>query len=376
MTKPHIVFYSATRLHLGGIERSLLQIISSLSEQYRFSILSPASEHFRQQLTDAEWIDYPVPRAFHPVDIRRLARKLKNELRADIVHTVEPRASTVGCPAGKLAGIAVVHWHSISPLDYEHGRLKKVLYPLGEAVLGWLFVDAGIFVAETVRRKYVRRGLAPSRKSHYIPRSLDAHLYPLAKSRRETVRDQWEVPGDSFLWVNLGRYAFQKAQDVLIDAASLLPDTCWQLLIAGGGELHERLQAQVERLELGEHVRLVGGLPHVDAIDLLAAADGFVLPSRYENMPNALMEAMTLGIPAVITVAGDSWFLAGEGELDPAALCVPQEDPQLLADAMQRVMSDAALRDKMTQAGPERMKPFAKEKMLAATERIYQDLLE
>ena len=146
-TKPHIVIYSAIHADYGGVERNLIQLVTHLSESYQFSLLCPATEAFQVaiQSAGANWQTIHVPRAFSPSAIRALVRRLKRELKADLIQTIDPRGSTIGCPAGKFAGVPVIHNHNVSPLDYENNTLfHKTFYPIGEAILGWRLLGASI----------------------------------------------------------------------------------------------------------------------------------------------------------------------------------------------------------------------------------------
>jgi glycosyltransferase involved in cell wall biosynthesis len=104
---------------------------------------------------------------------------------------------------------------------------------------------------------------------------------------------------DPILVTFIGRLHPQKAADVLITALpqviAMTRGTRWKLQIVGDGPLKESLQSQVEQLGLQSSVAFFGQVSDVERI--LRASDIFVLPSRAEGMSNALLEAMSIGLP-------------------------------------------------------------------------------
>ncbi len=130
-----------------------------------------------------------------------------------------------------------------------------------------------------------------------------------------------------------------KAQDVLIEAMARLAErgADLRLTLVGEGRLRAQLKAQVARLGLGERVAFTGGLPGAAAVrDALDAADLFVLPSRTEGLPRALVEAMARGLPCLGTTVGGIPELLAPSEL------VPPNDPAALADALAALAQDPA----------------------------------
>ncbi len=126
-----------------------------------------------------------------------------------------------------------------------------------------------------------------------------------------------------------------------------------KLWLAGDGELRDQLASAVESLELVEDVCFLGQLSQRELLEIYIASkvDLVVLPSLHEGIPVALMEAMSLGIPAVATeVGGIPELLGGE-----AGLLVPPKDPEALAKAIARLATDPDLRRTLGQRGRERV---------------------
>jgi glycosyltransferase involved in cell wall biosynthesis len=135
----------------------------------------------------------------------------------------------------------------------------------------------------------------------------------------------------------------------LLGACAKLKDQCaFELTLAGRGNLESEARALVEDQGLGDRVRFAGWLhgPEIDA--LLAASDVLVLPSWMEGLPNAMIEAMAAGLPVVVTTVGNICDFVTH---DEDALLVPPKDVEALAAALARVITDAALRERLGRAG-------------------------
>lgn len=143
-------------------------------------------------------------------------------------------------------------------------------------------------------------------------------------------------PGRPFRILYVGRLTEEKGLDVLIEAAGMLANMHrrFELRLAGGGPLLTRLDAMIAGRALGDRVRLLGPLPPGEIPQELHDADLFVLPSRQEGMPGALLEAIAHGLPAIAT------RISGSEEIidDRIGWLVPPDDPAALADAISRAL--------------------------------------
>jgi glycosyltransferase involved in cell wall biosynthesis len=144
-------------------------------------------------------------------------------------------------------------------------------------------------------------------------------------------------------FVAVGRLAPQKAYDVLLRALARLRDrlgdTC--VWIIGDGPERDRLHSLARELQLDAAIEWLGELSPAEVALRLDAAHAFLLPSRYEGMSNAGLEAMERGLPLVISRCGglDRYVDAGMGWV------VPKEDEAALAAALEQALA----------AGPERL---------------------
>lgn len=136
--------------------------------------------------------------------------------------------------------------------------------------------------------------------------------------------------------VCVANYIHYKGLDVLIEALARLSADLpsWRASLVGEGPEREALAGLIDRLSLTNRVRLEGRRSDVGAV--LHDATLLVLPSRGEGMPNAVLEAMSHGVPVVASAVGGVPELLASG----AGLMVTPEDPVALAAAITKMLSD------------------------------------
>jgi glycosyltransferase involved in cell wall biosynthesis len=170
---------------------------------------------------------------------------------------------------------------------------------------------------------------------------------------RERLRGELGVPPEAGLVLAVGRLNAEKGQSLLLQAAPAVLSRCpgTVFALAGDGPLRGALEQQAAQLGIAGQVRFLGVRQDVPA--LLAAADLFVLPSRSEGMPNALLEAMAAGLPVV------SFEVGGVGEVlvhGVTGLLVPPEDADGLARAMLALLENEQERRRLGAAARERIR--------------------
>lgn len=177
---------------------------------------------------------------------------------------------------------------------------------------------------EILRSDY---GLDP-RKGEVIHYGRPPHFFePRRPDVRLETRRKLGVPEDATVCLTTARIAEVKGFDLILQASQQLRETpLWQKLYfiwAGGGPLLEQARVDVAAADLGTHVVLLG--PRDDIPELLEAADIFVLPSRHEGMPLAIMEAMGKGLPVIASAVsgipeqlGDTGILLPDPNIDSA----------------------------------------------------------
>ena len=196
--------------------------------------------------------------------------------------------------------------------------------------------------------------LAPSPDSvGLVYHGLDHGRFP-ARVEERLPRDGSELSCPVRI-LSAGRLVEKKGFDDLLGAlATLPPALAWTLGVVGGGALEAPLRRQAAALGLGERVRWHGSLPHDRVVEHFAGADLFALASRVcadgdrDGLPNVLMEAQLLGAACVATRVSATPELI---EHEVNGLLVPPRDTAALAAALERAITDPALRRRLAEAG-------------------------
>lgn len=163
-------------------------------------------------------------------------------------------------------------------------------------------------------------------------------------AERVAARSGLGVTGAEVVIAGLGRLTDQKNfADLLVALAGLPPDTPpWRAVVAGEGELRGAFEEQLAQTGLGDRVAFPGH--RGDVTRFLAAADVFCLPSKYEGLPLALLEAMAHGLPvAAYAIDGVTEVVTDREQ----ALLAPPGDTAALGGALARLIGDPALRRRL-----------------------------
>jgi glycosyltransferase involved in cell wall biosynthesis len=208
---------------------------------------------------------------------------------------------------------------------------------------------------------------------HGVDLSLSKSLIARRTELRARVRSELAIGDDEFLFLTVANLRPEKSYDVLLEAAKAIADSDSPIRIAsvGRGPLKEELYARHAELGLGGRFQFLG--QRDDVMQLLAGADAFVLASRDEGLPVALMEATSVGLPIVASRVGGI-PQALEDEVN--ALLVPPSNPRLLARAMMRLASDPELRSSLGRQATLRSSMFDIAEANRAVSDIYLQVAE
>lgn len=338
MTSPHRIAFGITELDPGGAERMLTELVTRLDRsEWKPHVFCLGPEaHFAKVLRDRQ-IPVTCFSARGMKSAPRILWQWTRELRRfrpEILYPWLFHANLLGRMAGRLAGVP----HILSGIRVAEKRNRwhgwwdrRTNYLVEKNVC----VSRGVadFMEHTV-------GLDP-RKTVVIPNAVDG-----ARFEQVTPTDltPFGIPASSRVLITIGRLEPQKGVDVLLAAVpgitSRYPDV--QFLIVGDGPDRAALEQQARRLNIADRVYFLGHRDDVPA--LLAASTALILPSRWEGMPNVVLEAMAAGKAIVASEVEGTAELVSPGI---NGWLLPPEDPQLLAEAVVRLLSDPEAPDRM-----------------------------
>jgi glycosyltransferase involved in cell wall biosynthesis len=195
---------------------------------------------------------------------------------------------------------------------------------------------------------------------------------PLAPPARDELRHRWGVPHGALLVGCVANPRPEKGLDVLSDAllARPLPDDV-HVVVIGDGPGRGALEQASAAGGLSSRVHLVGRVP--DARASYGAFDILVSPSRAEGLPNSVLEAAAAGRAIVATRAGGTAEILQDGR---TGLLVAIEDPGALRDALDRVLGDDALRERLgAAAAADVTSRFGIDRLVAETIALYEGLV-
>ena len=185
----------------------------------------------------------------------------------------------------------------------------------------------------------------------------------LCPDRRRALREELGLTPGMVVIGSVGRLSAEKGYDILIKAFQILSRSQSDVLLVliGDGPLMEKLKAG------SEGVRFLG--KKQDARAFLSAFDIYVQPSRAESMPNALLEAMAVGLPVIATDVGG---VPEAVEDRNTGLLVKPGDPNLLVDSMKALISDDVLRERLSESGRHHVREkFSMLKMLQSYDDLF-----
>jgi glycosyltransferase involved in cell wall biosynthesis len=247
--------------------------------------------------------------------------------RPALVHTHLFTADAWGRAAALLAGVpAVCTAHSSDPWRRWHQRLA-------DGILSRL-TDRVVAVSDDVARSRRSRERVPSAKLTTIPNGIDPARFDPRTDVGPT-RAALRLPDGIPVIGILGRLHPAKGHPVLFEAVRrlLAHGRRVAVLVVGEGELREELEALARRLGLDGSVRFLGRRADIPAI--LNLLDVVVMPSRWEGLPIALLEAMAAGRPVVAAAVGGIPEVIVDGE---TGVLVPPGDPERLCAAVARLL--------------------------------------
>lgn len=356
-----------------GSENHLLSLLSELDkrkfEPHYLILVEPGDTFpdYMEQLgrNGVHTLEMPIRGDFDPRLIVRLTRYFRR-VKPRLVHTHLIHADLHGTAAAMLAGVPV---RVSSRHNDDRFRTRAWIRWINRMVAGRQNRVVGIsrWVSDFVRKV----------------EEIDGSKVTTIHYGLSEACGDWKGESDPFeklgiprrrrVLVTLGRLTEQKGQIHLIRAMPKIigrfPGVL--LLMLGEGDLRPAYEAEIEKLGISDHVRLLGYVSPPDPI--LKSAEIFIHPSLWEGFGLVLLEAMSHEKPVVASRASAIPEIVADGE---TGLLVPPGDSDALAEAILRLLSHPEEARSMGARGRERLQSeFSVRKMVEETEALYRELL-
>lgn len=277
---------------------------------------------------------FSIRRPLDPSCLRGMIRMLQEE-KIDVVHSHEFTMAVYGAAAAAWLGLPhVVTWHgSQTAMEALRRRIA----------LRWAFRRSRsvVAVSRSTHAHLVERLGLPAASLTTIPNGI-----AFTPGDRTAVRRELGLREEDVLVVAVGNLIPRKGHMVLLQALASLPDAArnapWHVAIAGGGDEESRLREFAASAGITDRVHMLGY--RGDIANILAAADIFTMPSHWEGLPVAMLEAMFAARPVVASgVSGIPEAITSPAE----GTLVPPGDASALAAALAPLIVDPALRARM-----------------------------
>lgn len=206
--------------------------------------------------------------------------------RVELVHSHEFTMAVYGTAAARWLGIP--HIITMHGSQYVTSKWRR------QVLLRWAFrTSAATVVVSQDTKRHLEKELDLSDTALRVI----LNGVPVRPGDRSKVRTELGLADDQLMLLAVGSLVPRKGHAVLIEALSTIGAGKWMLAIAGGGAEKERLEALAAAKGLSAQIKILGH--REDIPDLLAATDIFVMPSLWEGLPLALLEAMLAGKPVI-----------------------------------------------------------------------------
>ena len=320
---------------MGGVGALMLAILRSpLKERWElevFSLSKPQQEGKPSTVTlwDVAWTLLHLVR----LPWRLITRRPRVVLLQSTADTGYLRDLALLLECRVLAVPVVLHWHGAPDSRQFPGTAswRRRLFGVGVAL------SQGFIVLGDSYREYFER-FVPASKLAVIPNFVDGAVFRPA--------DHARAPGEEVRALFVGRVGPLKGTDLLLDALSRARESApgLRLTLVGAGESPAAFaQAQAHPVARSGAARLCGALAD-ERIAEYRAADLFVLPTRTDSFPIAVLEAMACGLPVIASDVGAIPWMLDEGG---CGVLVPSGDANALARALAELALDPALRARM-----------------------------
>lgn len=366
------LFVFMNQLGGGGAERVTLNLLNHLpSGKYSKHLVilnSKKSPYMKYINSDVEIIDLNVKRLRYGfLKIRKLFKFERPDL---VFTTLFDNNLMMGLIklsfVFKRNRFKLITRESTSRKNRPQSGLKEILQFLSVKFVYQCASDNVIIMSREAKNYFVEKFKISSNKIKVIYNPLD--LEKINQDKNDKVKDN-----KKFIITSLGRLHAVKNHQLLISAVYPLIDKYdFELRIIGSGPHKQYLEALINELSLNTFVKLNGHAEN--PYYLLNQSSLFVLSSNYEGFPNALLEAMAVGLPVISTNchSGPSEIIKS----DEFGLLVPTNNKEALTEAIKKLLDDDILREHYAKQSIKRAQDFKVENIIPQYEAVFDSLID
>lgn len=349
------ILYVLPFMNLGGTEVHTVELIKGIKSEYDVLVAGPEGTGLSLlEENDIQYTELPGLTPFNVRLYKNMLTSILKDYKPDLVH-IQGRYEPAFFIKRILSSTPVIitchgYGNSIALWDYKL-----------TAITGNKWADKVITVCNNDRELLVKFGLKPQKVT-------------LIYNGVSAIEERKSLP--QFNGLKIGTIASlikRKGISYLIEAINLVTKRFKDVgvFIIGEGEERRKLESLVERLKIRKYIFFLGGLPF--ARSYINNFDIFVLPSLFESLPVSIIEAYSEKKPVIASNVGGIPELVIDEE---TGILVPPKDSKALASAIERLIKDEKLREKLAENGYNRfIKEFTFKVMVEKTKAVYKDIL-
>ncbi|MBX3038694.1 MAG: glycosyltransferase family 4 protein [Anaerolineales bacterium] len=365
---PKVLVVDLSIRYGGSTSRILSLLRKAKSSQVGLAVVESSAVS-----KEAEKFAIPV----HYVGKHRLDVKIPQNIRKTIQQEGYQVVDTQNIQSKFWASLAIKKTNAalVSTLNSwyanEHGKfsIKGKIYTLLELATN-SNLSVCITVSENDRRSAIAANI-PNEKVELIYNAIETNIQKIQSDKAWLV-SKFSLPSNKVICTAVGRLVAIKGHDVLIKSIELIKkaNENFHILIVGEGKFRQELEQLIQSANVQNFVTLAGYQDRETALAIINASDIFMMPSRYEGTPVALLEAASLGVPIIASQVGGIPELVTHQQ---EALLVPPENPSELASAILQLINDKNLASRLaTNAKDKAQTQFSLEKQFELTWAAYR----
>jgi len=301
---------------------------------------------------------------------KNLMNILKSE-KIDVIHCNTPIGGVLGRLCGRKLNVPKIiytahgfHFYKGAPL------LNQTLFKWIEM---WMahYTDALITINQEDYQSAQKFKLRKEGKVYYVPGvGIDTSIISKKKSKRKDLLNEIKAGNDSILMISVGDLNKNKNNEVIIKALGQVENTSVHYILCGLGDEKDKLISLAKENNCEKNIHFLGY--RSDIPELLQSCDIFVMPSYREGLSRSIMEAMSAGLPCVVSKIRGNVDLIKDGK--GGYVCQP-DNIQEFARAISVLISDSSLRSLMGKYNLKNVRKYDVEQIKLEIKKIYNEIL-